>query len=192
MAIDYDPRRPEIIANPFPSFARLRQADPVHWSPILGGFVLTRYRDVRAVLFDERMSADRITPFRDHLPRSMQEQIKDLLATLGLWAVFNDPPDHTRRRALLNKAFAPRAVAALRPAIESVVGRLIFGLAGRDAFDLIADFAYPLPATVIAGMIGVPAEDLDRFKLWSDDVATFVGSALATPDKHGRAQRGMG
>jgi cytochrome P450 len=191
MAIDYDPRRPEVIADPFPSFARLRQADPVHWSPILGGFVLTRYRDVRAVLFDKRMSADRITPFRDHLPRPLQEEVKELLAALGLWAVFNDPPDHTRRRALLNQAFTPRAVAALRPTIAALVERLVDGLAGRDTVDLIADFAYPLPATVIAGMIGVPAEDLDRFKLWSDDVAAFVGSALATPDKNERARRGM-
>ncbi len=191
MGIDYDPRRPEEIADPFPSFARLRAEDPVHWSDILGGWVLTRYADVRAGLFDRRLSADRITPFRDHLPRPQQAEIRDLLATLGMWAVFNDPPDHTRRRALLNKAFTPRAVAALRPTIEAIVERLVDAVAGRAEFDLIADFAYPLPATVIAGMIGVPAADLDRFKLWSDDIAAFVGSALATPDKRGRALRGV-
>jgi cytochrome P450 len=191
MAVDYDPRLPEEIADPFPSFARLRAEDPVHWSEILGGWVLTRYRDVRAALADRRLSADRITPFRDHLSEPQRAEISDLLATLGMWAVFNDPPDHTRRRALLNKAFTPRAVAALRPAIEAIVERLIDGLAGRAEFDLIAGFAYPLPATVIAGMIGVPAADLDRFKLWSDDIAAFVGSALATPDKRGRAERGV-
>ena len=191
MAVDYDPRRPEEISNPFPSFARLRAADPVHWSDILGGWVLTRYRDVRGALFDRRLSADRITPFRDHLAPAQRAEIKDLLATLGLWAVFNDPPDHTRRRALLNKAFTPRAVAALRPAIEAIVEHLIDALDGRREFDLIAEFAYPLPATVIAGMIGVPAADLDRFKLWSDDIAAFVGSALATPNKRERALRGV-
>ena len=191
MEVDYDPRRPEEIADPFPTFARLREADPVHWSEILGGWVLTRYRDVRAVLFDRRLSADRITPFRDHLPRAQRAEMRDLLATLGLWAVFNDPPEHTRRRGLLNKAFTPRAVASLRPTIERVVERLIAGVAERPHFDLIADFAYPLPATVIAGMIGVPAADLDRFKPWSDDIAAFVGSALATPDKRERAVRGV-
>lgn len=191
MAVDYDPRRPEEIADPFPSFARLRAADPVHWSDILGGWVLTRYRDVRAALADRRLSADRITPFRDHLTQPQRAEISDLLATLGLWAVFNDPPDHTRRRALLNTAFTPRAVAALRPTIAAIVERLVDGVAGRAEFDLIADFAYPLPATVIAGMIGVPAADLDRFKHWSDDIAAFVGSALATPDKRGRAERGV-
>ncbi|HXZ02468.1 MAG TPA: cytochrome P450 [Stellaceae bacterium] len=189
MAVDYDPRRPEEIADPFPSFARLRAEDPVHWSDILGGWVLTRYRDVRAALADRRLSADRITPFRDHLERRQRAEIADLLATLGMWAVFNDPPAHTRRRALLNKAFTPRA-AGLRATVATIVERLIDGVAGRAAFDLIADFAYPLPATVIAGMIGVPAADLDRFKRWSDDIAAFVGSALATPDKRGRAERG--
>ncbi len=191
MPVAYDPRLPALIADPFPIFARLRAEDPVHWSDILGGWVLTRYRDVKSVLFDRRMSADRITPFRDHLTPSAQEKVRDLLAVLGLWAVFNDPPAHTRRRALLNKAFTPRAVAALAPTIAETVEQLIDRLAGRDSFDLIADFAYPLPATVIAGMIGVPATDLDRFKLWSDDIAAFVGSALATPDKRERGERGV-
>jgi len=68
MRVDYDPRRPEIIADPFPIFARLRERDPVHWSERLGGWVLTRYRDVRMVLGDRRFSADRISPYRDHLP----------------------------------------------------------------------------------------------------------------------------
>jgi hypothetical protein len=110
---------------------------------------------------------------------------------LGRWAVFNDPPEHTRRRALLNKAFTPRAVEALAPTIAAVVDRLLDKVAGRGRMDVIADFAYPLPATVIAGMIGVPADDLDLFKDWSDDIAAFVGSALATPDKRERAQRGV-
>ena len=190
MAVDYDPRRKEEIADPFPTFARLRQGDPVHWSDILGGWVLTRYCDVRAALFDRRLSADRITPFRDHLPPAQQGELSDLLAMLGLWAVFNDAPEHTRRRGLLNKAFTPRTVAGLRPAIAALVERLIDDLAEREQFDLIADFAYPLPATVIAGMIGVPAADLDRFKRWSDDIAVFVGSALSTPNKRERALGG--
>ena len=191
MTVDYDPRRPEHIADPFPIFARLRAEDPVHWSDVLGGWVLTRYRDVRQVLNDPRFSADRITPFRDHLAPDARAQIADLLRTLGIWAVFNDPPTHTRRRALLNKAFTSRAVAALRPLIARIVGHLIDRVAARGEIDLIADFAYPLPASVIAGMIGVPVEDLDRFNTWSDEIAAFVGSALATPDKRERGERGV-
>ena len=191
MSVDYDPRRPEVIADPFPVFARLRAADPVHWSDVLGGWVLTRYRDVRQVLNDPRFSADRITPFRDHLKPEARAEIGDLLKMLGMWSVFNDPPEHTRRRALLNRAFTSRAVAGLRPMIERMVAHLIAGVVERGAMDLIADFAYPLPAGVIAGMIGVPMSDLDRFKLWSDDIAAFVGSALATPDKRERGERAM-
>jgi cytochrome P450 len=188
--VDYDPRRPEHIADPFPIFARLRAEDPVHWSAILGGWVLTRYRDVRQVLNDPRFSADRITPFRDHLAPNARAGVAELLKTLGLWAVFNDPPAHTRRRGLLNKAFTSRAVAALQPMIERIVDHLIARAAARGEMDLIADFAYPLPASVIAGMIGVPIEDLDRFKTWSDEIAAFVGSALATPEKRERGERG--
>ncbi|MGH7124926.1 MAG: cytochrome P450 [Stellaceae bacterium] len=190
VSVDYDPRRPEIIANPFPIFAELRRRDPVHWSDLLGGWVLTRYRDVRQVLNDARFSADRITPFRDHLRPDARAQVAELLKTLGMWAVFNDPPAHTRRRALLNKAFTPRAVMALRPLIERIVAHLISRVADAGEMDLIAAFAYPLPASVIAGMIGVPIEDLDRFKTWSDEIAAFVGSALATPDKRERGERG--
>ena len=190
-SVDYDPRRPEHIADPFPIFARLRAEDPVHWSAILGGWVLTRYRDVRQVLNDPRFSADRITPFRDHLAPDARAGVAELLKTLGLWAVFNDPPAHTRRRGLLNKAFTSRAVTALQPMIERIVDHLIARVATRGEMDLIADFAYPLPASVIAGMIGVPIEDLDRFKTWSDEIAAFVGSALATPDKRERGERGV-
>jgi cytochrome P450 len=191
MGVEYDPRRPEHMADPFPIFAALRERDPVHWSPILGGWVLTRYADVRPVLHDRRFSADRITPFRDHLEPDRRAGVAELLGMLGRWAVFNDPPEHTRRRALLNKAFTPRTVEALAPTIAAVVDHLLDKVAGRGGMDVIADFAYPLPATVIAGMIGVPADDLDLFKDWSDDIAAFVGSALATPDKRERAQRGV-
>ena len=190
MTVDYDPRQPEIIANPFPMFARLRASDPVHLSERLGGWVLTRYRDVRMVLADRRFSADRISPYRDHLAPSQQTALRELLAMLGMWAVFNDPPAHTRRRALLSGLFSAGRIAALRPTISAVVDRLLAPLDERQRFDLIADFAYPLPAIVIARIVGVPAEDIGQFKIWSDDLAAFVGSALTTPDKRERAERG--
>jgi cytochrome P450 len=190
MTVDYDPRRPDVIADPFPIFAHLREHDPVHLSERLGGWVLTRYRDVRMVLADRRLSADRISPYRDHLAPAQRTGLRELLATLGMWAVFNDPPAHTRRRSLLSGLFSAGRIAALRPTITAVVERLLAPLAERQRFDLIADFAYPLPAIVIAGIIGVPAEDIGQFKIWSDDLAAFVGSALATPDKRERAERG--
>src|SRR5260370_24631336 len=106
-AVDYDPRRPEIIANPFPIFAQLRERDPVHWSDVLGGWVLTRYRDVRQVLNGSHFSADRITPFRDHLEPHARAQVAQLFRALWLSAWFNDPPAHPRLPGPLNTALPP-------------------------------------------------------------------------------------
>jgi len=189
MLADYDPSDPAMVANPYAVLQRLRDEDPVHWSDKLNGWVLTRYDDVRLALNDVRFSADRITPFLEHLPPAERAAIAEVAAMLGRWAVFVDPPLHTRLRALTNKAFTRRALAALQPRIAAIVERLLDDFADSDNPDFIAGFAYPLPATVIAGMVGVPDSDLDLFKSWSDDLATFVGSAQATPDKRQRGER---
>lgn len=187
----YDPRLPAIMANPYPAFRRLRDEDPVHWSDVLRGWVLTRYRDVRAALMDPRLSADRITPFMDSQPPQRQNELGGLARMLTRWAVFVDPPTHTRLRGLMNKAFTTRAIEALEPRIAAIIDGLLDRVVARGRMDVIADFAYPLPATVIAGMLGVPEADILRFKDWSDDLAAFVGTAQATSDKYGRAARGI-
>ncbi len=191
MPVRYDPRRDEIIADPFPSYQLLRVEDPVHWSDVLGGWVLTRYDDVKSALLDRRFSADRITPFAKHLSADSHAAIADLLQGLGHWAVFTDPPKHTRLRGVMNTAFTSRAIESREPVIQNLVDRLLDAIVPVGRTDLIADFAYPLPAAVIAGMLGASADDLDRIKRWSDDLAAFVGSALATPDKRTRAQVAM-
>jgi cytochrome P450 len=191
MPVRYDPRRDEIIADPFPSYQLLRAEDPVHWSDVLGGWVLTRYDDVKSALLDRRFSADRITPFAKHLSADAHAAIADLLEGLGDWAVFTDPPKHTRLRGVMNTAFTSRAIERREPVIQNLVDRLLDAIVPVGRTDLIADFAYPLPAAVIAGMLGASADDLDRIKRWSDDLAAFVGSALATPDKRTRAQVAM-
>lgn len=196
-SLAFDPRLPAVMADPFPALARLRAVDPVHWSAILRGWVLTRHRDVRAALHDPRFSADRITPFMNALPPQRRAALAGLERLLSRWAVFVDPPTHGRLRGLLNAAFRPRAIEAMAPAIAIVVDGLIDRIAaradgtGEGRCDLIADFAYPLPATVIAGILGVPLADVDRFKDWSDDLAAFVGGAQAMPDKYVRAARGI-
>jgi cytochrome P450 len=111
---------------------------------------------------------------------------------LGLWAVFTDPPKHTHLRGLMNTAFTARAVERLRPRVEALVEELIDQVRDLGQMDLIRDFAWPLPITVIAEMLGVPREDRAALKVWSDELATFVGSALATSDKYERAARSSG
>lgn len=188
----YDPRLPAVIADPYPTFRRLQDADPVHTSAILGGRVVTRFADVRACLTDERLSSDRITPFvRHRAGRHDAPLIETLGRTLGLWAVFTDPPKHTRLRALMNRTFTTRAVERLRPRIEAIVDELLARVRDQGQMDLIRDFAYPLPIAVIGDMLGVPAADRPTLKEWSDELATFVGSAVATPDKYERAAKGL-
>jgi cytochrome P450 len=186
----YDPRRAEVLADPYPVFRRLRVEDPVHWSEILGGWVLTRYEDVKAGLYDPRLSSDRITPFLEHHGRGRPE-VQELGQLIGRWVVFTDPPTHTRLRQLMNTAFTSRAVERLRPKIQEVIDDLLGRIEEHGRMDAIRDFAYPLPVIVIAGMLGVPVHDRDRLKAWSDELALFVGSSLNASDKYERARRGV-
>src|SRR5216683_3280524 len=189
--LSYDPSDPATRRDPFPLFRALRVEDPVHWSQPLGGWVLTRYEDVRAAMFEPCFTADRIRPFFRRLPEEERGRYPDLERYITGWAVFFDPPGHTRLRRLMNKAFTPRAVAGLRPKIQGIVDDLIDRVAASGAMDAIADFAYPIPASVIMVMLGVPRRDLDAVKRWSDDMALFVGSSRLSADKYQRAQSGM-
>ncbi len=195
MSYVFDLGNPATNANPFPEFARLRTEDPVHWSPAMKAWIVTRYADVKQVALNNRqISADRLTPFFKTNPEYQRGSIDSLVRYLNHWMVFRDPPDHTRLRRLFNKAFTPTSVENLRPNIEDIVGHLIDGMqakAGRgETVDYIADFAYPLPASVIMDLLGVPRADLERVKLWSDDIALFIGTAQVAGNKYLRAESG--
>ena len=187
MTVDYDPRRPEVIADPFPVFQELREQAPLYRSSVLGGWVLTRYDDVKLAISDRRFSADRMRPFFAQLPVSSQTAYATLRDSISRWAVFHDPPEHTRLRGLMNKAFTARAIERLEPRIRILIDRLLDQVVDDGEMDLIADLAYPLPASVILDMLGLPCDDLDRIKVWSDELALFVGSSVNTPDKYQRA-----
>lgn len=188
----FDHQDPSFVADPYPVLHRLRAAAPVFWSERMGAWVVTRHADVRAAFRDPRLSSDRIRPFHARLASPLKELVLPLCENLALWAVFNDPPQHTRLRALMNKAFTTRAIEGLAPRIAGIVDELLDGIATRGrAFDFHRDFAYPLPATVIAAMLGVPRADVDKLKGWSDDLAQFVLTSRANPDKYRRAAAGM-
>jgi cytochrome P450 len=191
----FDLGNPATNANPFPEFARLRVDDPVHWSPAMKAWIVTRYADVRQVALNNReISADRLTPFFKSNPDYRNGSLDSLVRYLNHWMVFRDPPDHTRLRRLFNKAFTPTAVANLRPNIEDIVAHLIDGMLAKarrgDPVDFIADFAYPLPASVIMDLLGVPRADLEQVKVWSDDIALFIGTAQVAGNKYLRAEVG--
>ncbi|HML14846.1 MAG TPA: cytochrome P450, partial [Xanthobacteraceae bacterium] len=101
-ALEFNPADPATNADPFPIFRRLQDEDPVHFGDAVRGWVVTRYDDVRAISLERAMSADRVRPFFDVLPSDAQRKLADLKRYLTLWAVFKDPPDHTRLRSLMN------------------------------------------------------------------------------------------
>jgi cytochrome P450 len=190
MTMIYDPAHPSVRADPYPSYARLRAEQPVHWHPGLRCWILTRYDDVAAALSGASMSPDRLTPFYEALPRERQGALAEMMRYLNLWIVFRDPPAHTRLRGLVNKAFLPGTILGFRPQIEAIIDQLLKELARKSEADLVADFTMPLPALVIMTMMGVPADRLYDVKAWSDDIMLFIGTARATQDKYARAQRG--
>ena len=186
---------PKTNADPFPLFAQLRESDPIHWSSAMKGWVITRYEDVKHVTTAHSdMSADRLSPFFAAAPADRRSSYAHLMTYLGKWMVFRDPPEHTRLRRLFTKAFTSRSVKALEPNVEQIVGLLFDEMEQKSrsngVVDWIADFAYALPATVMMDLLGVPREDLRLVKEWSDEIALFIGTARATPDKYLRAEAG--
>jgi cytochrome P450 len=188
ITLEYKPNDLEVLADPFPLYARLRDEDPAHWSPRLKAWVLTRYDDVKRVCLDTAgMSSDRLRPFFATLPPPEAQRIAELARYLTLWMVFRDPPEHTRLRRLAAKVFHVRSIHALRPNIESLTRWLLDSIGERQEFDFIADFAGPLPALVIMDMLGAPREELGRLKRLSDEMALFIGSSRDAPEKYERA-----
>ena len=189
---DLLPLNPATIADPYPRYQQLRSEDPVHWHEGLGTWVLTRYTDVLAALRDQRLSADRMTSLTARLPEPVQERIRPLTQVFADMMLMSDPPDHTRLRGLANKAFTPRVIDRMRSRIQANVDDLVEGVAndGRHGrTDIVAGLAYPLPAIVIAEMLGVAPADRDQFKTWSDDLAAFLGGTRNLAETVGPAQK---
>jgi hypothetical protein len=187
--LDYRPSDPAVLADPFPLYRRMQDEDPVHWSPRLKGWVLTRYADVKRVCLDTGVwSSDRLRPFFASLPGAEAARMAELMRILTLWMVFRDPPEHTRLRRLASRVFNVRSIHALRPNVEALTAWLLERIGAREEFDFIGDFAGPLPALVIMDMLGVPRAELERVKRLSDEMALFIGSARETADKYDRAE----
>lgn len=185
----------EAVADPYPLLAALREHDPVHWSARYRSWFVTRHDDVAAALRDERFSSDRITPYRRAKLEGPDADpgVRAAFEVLEGWMVFKDPPDHKRLRRLLSRAFTPRAVTQMAASVEDIAAELLDGILARGSgrLDLVGDYAYPLTASVIADMLGVPREDREQFKDWSDRITGLVFGGLGDASRHTLGARGM-
>ncbi len=175
MELSFDPFSPEFQADPYPVYRWFRETDPVHFVEIPGLespglWLLTRHADVVAVLRDDRFSAEKLLMAAVESSPAVEPLRRSLLVL--------DPPDHTRLRCLVSKAFTPRVIETLRSRVRTVVDDLLDATAGARTVDLMSALADPLPVTIIAELLGVPAADRVRFKEWSDDVALLADGTL--------------
>jgi pimeloyl-[acyl-carrier protein] synthase len=172
---------PEVLADPYPLFRRLRETDPVHWDPFLHAWIVTRYEDVVNVML--KCSADR-TPTPQQLEAmGMLAELQPIAQVMVKQMLFLDAPAHTRLRALCATAFTPARVAALKEHIQEIADRLIDQVLDSGKMDVIADFANPLPAIVTAELFGVPTADHQNLKDWSTDFAEMLGNFQHNPDR---------
>ena len=174
---------PEVLANPYPLYRRLREEDPVHWDPYLHAWVVTRYADVVTVLHHYRAGR---TPPPERLEALGMGELSPIAALMVRQMLFLDPPEHTRVRRLAAAAFTPRRVAVLREHIRQITEELVDGLTGGGRFEVMNGLANPLPAIVTAEMLGVPTADHELLKSWSQDFAEMLGNFQHNP---GRAKK---
>jgi pimeloyl-[acyl-carrier protein] synthase len=177
---------PEVLANPYPLFHRLRSEAPVQWDQFLHTWVITRYADVLEVL--HTFSAD-----RTHTPEKLDSlglsEISPVAQLMVKQMLFMDPPAHTRLRSLASQAFSPARVAVLRSHIREIVDRLLDAVQNKGEMDIIAELGEPLPAIVTAEMLGVPPNDRNRLKTWSADFAEMLGNFQHNPEHAPRMLR---
>ncbi|MDW8212238.1 MAG: cytochrome P450 [Roseiflexaceae bacterium] len=161
---------PAAIENPYPIYDYWRATQPIRWTG--SDWQMFRYADVQALLRDPRLGADQFQVDPQWLAAT---GLAPLFETRAKMMLFTDPPDHTRLRTLVHRAFTPRVVESYRPLVQHLVDQLLDAAAARGEVELISEFAYPLPVTVIAHMLGVPVDMHDQFRRWSDVLAAFIG-----------------
>ena len=170
-----DPLAPENRADPYPFYRWLRENDPVRHA-VDGSWIITRYADGAAILRDPRVSTNPAWLREGAVAGSEHHPVRQVGTNLMM---FLDPPDHTRLRSLVSKAFTPKAIEAMRPRVQALVDGLLDQVVDRGELDIVSELAYPLPVSVICEMLGVPAFDHARFRQLSSDASRLLdGGAL--------------
>src|SRR5579859_326950 len=167
----YDLFTPEAMSDPMALLRRMREESPVGWSPQLHAYVLTRHADIVAALKDRRLANANLTRGFDRLGPVEQEELRPLVESIRLWMGHTNPADHVRMQQLLKRYFTPATVDALRPQVRQITNELLDAVVPAGRMDVVSELAYPLPANVIANMLGMPTADRPRLQAWSRDIA---------------------
>ncbi|WP_017655964.1 cytochrome P450 [Fortiea contorta] len=167
-----NPFIPEVIQDPYKFYRRYREEDPVHWgisaNPKLpGSWYLFRYQDVIQALESPKFGREAARVRNDGEGAPVPAAYRGFQSMVNNWMVFRDPPDHTRLRSLVNKVFSLKMVENIRPAILDIADHLLDQVQDKGAMDLVEDFAFPLPVTVIATLLGVNPQDRPLFREWA-------------------------
>ncbi len=182
------------MEDPYPLLRRLREEDPVYWSGSIGGWILTRYDDMVVTFKDvsHYSNEGRLGKAVEYLPAESRARLKTFEDHYNVKSlIHSDPPDHTRLRALITKAFTPRVVEAMRPRMQEIVNELLDPVQQAGGMDVIKDLAIPLPVTVLAEIFGVPKSDIHLFKDWADNILTFQGVNKPALELLERAQKAL-
>jgi cytochrome P450 len=174
----FNPLAPEFIRDPYPYYERLRTTDPVHVTSF-GSYVTSRHAEASLVTRDKRFGKDFVErTVRRYGPKIMDEPV---FRSMSHWMLQQDPPDHTRLRGLVVKAFTARRVEDMRPRIQAIVDQSLDAIIGQGHMDLIEDFAFRLPVTIICDMLGIPEEHREVFYKSSRDGGRLLDPVPLTP-----------
>ncbi len=181
---------PAFSADPYPLLDHLRTHDPVHWSDRWGGWILTRYSDVAEAVKDPRLSLEGgVAAMFDRLEPSLRLKLQPLRRHVSQWLGALPPAEHRRLRMALQKGFTAETIDHAVRIAQSATGELLDRVRAGGRMDLVADLAYPLPAIVIAAILGTPEEDRDRFQRWSQSLTRFIAFAFVQPEVMLEAQQ---
>lgn len=169
--MQYDLDSSEFLANPYPVFDQLRSSDPIFWSEENSYWILTRYADIASLIQNEHLSSNRIGAHAGRMSQEAREYFRPFFTAVSSWMLMIDPPDHTRLRGLVNKAFTPRVVENMRGLVQDLANNMLATVKDQGRMDVMTDLANQLPATVIAELLGLPGTEHQQFKTWSDDIA---------------------
>lgn len=179
-SFDYNPFDPQTLKNPYPCYEKLRTGESIYWSDLFNAWLCVHYDEVRTLYKHVGLSSKRVEAIVARIPN--YSSMQDFVDSLSLWLLFCDPPQHTRIRSLVSKAFTPKFVQSMHSRVQDIVDDLLDTFLEKKCCDFIAEFAYPLPVIVIADMLGLQREDRSWLKEKSNSIASILGSPKPTSD----------